>query len=194
MVVFVPIVEGQGEVQAVPTLLHRLAQQSDPSTPVRVNAPIRVKSGSFLNDSDYFRRQVSLAAAKAAQSQGHVLILLDCEDDCPAILGPELLRRARAVRADVSVRVFLAYREFETWFIAAADSLRGRAGLPDDLIAPADPERTRDAKGWLSERMPRPYDPIVHQLEFTRAFDLAQAETNASFRRLSACVRQWIAQ
>lgn len=177
----------------MPALLHRLVQQADPSMPVRVNAPIRVKSGSFLNDADYFRRQMSLAAAKAAQAGGHVLILLDCEDDCPASLGPDLLRRARAVRADVSMRVFLAYREYETWFIAAADSLRGYAGLPDDLTTPDDPERNRDAKGWLSERMPRPYDPIVHQLELTRAFDLAQAETNASFRRLSAHVRQLVA-
>lgn len=184
MAVFVPIVEGHGEVQAVPALLYRLAQQANPEIPVRVNPPIRVKSGSFLNDDDYFRRQFALAAAKAAQAQGHVLILLDCEDDCPAKLGPELLRRARAVRADVSVRVSLAYREYETWFIAAASSLCGHAGLPADLAPPADPERIRDAKGWLSQRMPHSYDPIVHQLNFTRAFDLEQARTNDSFRRL----------
>ncbi len=193
MVVFVPIVEGHGEVQAVPALLHRLAQQANPTMPVRVNPPIRVKSGSFLNDPDYFRRQVALAAAKAAQTQGHVLILLDCEDDCPATLGPDLLRRARSVRADVDVRVFLAYREYETWFIAAADSLRGQAGLPDDLAAPADPERIRDAKGWFSQRMPQPYDPIIHQIDFTRVFDLEQARTNDSFRRLHAHVQQVVA-
>lgn len=193
MIVFVPIVEGQGEVQAVPALLHRLARQSDSAMPIKVNPPIRIKSGSFLNDEDYFHRQVSLAAAKAAQSQGHVLILLDCEDACPAKLGPELLRRAYAVRADVNMGVFLAYREYETWFIAAADSLRGQAGLPDDLASPDDPERYRDAKGWFSERMPRPYDPILHQLDFTRVIDLDRAVTNASFRRLYNFVRQLVA-
>jgi hypothetical protein len=185
VLVLVPIVEGQGEVQAVPALLHRLVQTVAPEIAVRVNPPIRVKAGSFLNDMDYFRRHVSMAAAKAHQSGGHVLILLDSEDHCPAMLGPELLRRARDVRADVSIGVYLAYREYETWFIAAADSLCGMAGLPGDLAAPAEPERFRDAKGWLSERMPRPYDPIVHQLDFTRAFDpdLA-ASRNDSFRRL----------
>ena len=196
MAVFVPIVEGHGEVQAVPALLYRLALQANPGIPVRVNPPIRVKSGSFLNDDDYFRRQFALAAAKAAQAaqaQGHVLILLDCEDDCPAELGPKLLRRARAVRADVSVRVFLAYREYETWFVAAAGSLRGHAGLPADLAVPADPERIRNAKGWLSQRMPHPYDPIVHQLDFTRAFDFEQARTNDSFRRLHDQIQNLLA-
>ena len=183
MAVFVPIVEGHGEVQAVPALLHRIAQQANRETQIRINPPIRVKSGSFLNDTDYFRRQFSLAAAKASQAHGHVLILLDCEDDCPARLGPDILRRAHAIRADVNVQVYLAYREYETWFVAAAGSLRGHAGLPTDLAPPADPESIRDAKGWLSLRMPHRYDPIVHQLDFTRAFDLEQARTVDSFRR-----------
>ncbi|MEO8410182.1 MAG: DUF4276 family protein [Propionivibrio sp.] len=193
MVVFVPIVEGHGEVQAVPALLHRLVRSANPALPVRINPPIRVKSGSFVNDDDYFHRQLSLAAAKARQTQGHVLILLDCDDDCPAQLGPKLLARAKEVRADVSVSVCLARREYETWFIAAADSLRGIAGLPDDLAAPADPELYRDAKGWLSERMTRPYDPIIHQLEFTRVFDLDQARSNDSFRHLRAQLQQLVA-
>lgn len=194
MLLFVPIVEGHGERDAFPALLHRLGQRANPDAPIRVNPPIRVKSASFLNDANYFHRQVALAAAKAAQAQGHVLVLLDSEDDCPAVLGPQLLARFRAIRADVSVRVLLAYREYETWFIAAADSLRGRAGLPHDLTAPPDPERIRDAKGWLSQRMPQPYDPIVHQLDFTRAFDLDQAaRASDSFRHLDDHVRRLIA-
>ena len=133
-----------------------------------------------------------MAAAKAAQeAHGQVLILLDCEDDCPALLGPDLLCRARAVRADVAVGVFLAHREYETWFVAAAGSLQGVCGLPADLAPPGDPERYRDAKGWLSDRMPRPYDPIMHQLEFTRRFDLDQASSNRSFHRLRTSVQRW---
>jgi hypothetical protein len=189
MTLFVPIVEGQGEVQAVPSLLNRLADAAGASSAVHVNHPIRVKASSFLHDAGYFARYVAMAAAKAAQSRGHVLILLDCDDDCPATLGPELLERARAVRPDVSMSVCLAYREYETWFIAAAESLRGKFGLPTDLSAPADAERTRDAKGWLSARMGRSYDPIVDQLDFTRAFDLAQARSNRSFGRLADFVR-----
>lgn len=184
MVVFVPIVEGQGEVQALPNLLHRIAQTVSADVLIRVNPPIRVKASSFLRDKDYFYRQVTLAGAKAAQSQGHVLILLDCEDDCPATLGPELLQRAQAIRNDVSFVVCLAYREYETWFITAARSLQGCCGLTPDLEPPRDPEAVRGAKEWLSRRMPYPYDPIVHQLDLTRAFDLQLAQANRSFQRL----------
>lgn len=130
-----------------------------------------------------FRKQVTLATAKAAQEGGSVLILLDCEDDCPGTLGPDLLRRAQAVRANVDIFVALAYREFETWFIAAARSLRGLRGLPRDLDPPQAADGIRNAKGWLGDRMNVTYDPVTHQLEFTRVFDLEQARSNRSFDR-----------
>ena len=93
-----PIVEGKGEVEAVPRLLHRLHRHGGRQDSLRVNPPIRIKSGSFLHDAEYFRRYIELASRKAqAQVGGHVLILLDCEDDCAGELGPRLLARARQV-------------------------------------------------------------------------------------------------
>ncbi len=178
-----PIVEGHGEVEALPALLYRIAEARDCHAALRVNPPIRVKAGSFLHNEDYFRKLVSLAAAKAAQMKGIVLLLLDCEDDCPATLGPDLLRRAQGVRADVDTLVTLAYREYETWFLTSARSLRGLRGLPDDLDPPENPEAIRDAKGWLGRHMETNYDPIIHQLEFTRRFDLEEARKNSSFDR-----------
>jgi len=180
---FAPIVEGHGEVEALPALLHRIARLANVQGTLRVNPPIRVKSGSFLHDPDYFSKQVALAAAKAVQWKGAVLILLDCEDDCPATLGPKLLRQAQAVRAGVDVIVALAYREYETWFLTAASSLHGLHGLPNDLAPPKSPEAIRDAKGWLGDRMKFGYDPVVHQAEFTRKFDLTTARANGSFNR-----------
>jgi hypothetical protein len=168
----------------VPALLHRLAQRASVALPVVVNHPIRVKAGSFLNDHNYFSRYVQLAAAKASQMAGCVLILLDCDDDCPATLGPSLLARARTVRSDVRYSVCLAVREYESWFIAAAQSLRGQVGLPQSLERPPYFESIRDAKGWLSDRMSSPYDQTVHQLDLTRVFDLQQAEASASFVHL----------
>ena len=177
------IVEGHGEVDALPTLLKRISQAEAPGQSLGVNQPIRVKSGSYLNDEIYFRRYTMLAAAKAAQSDGFVLILLDCEDNCPAQLGPALLARAQAVRNDVGYLVVLAYREFESWFLAAARSLRGHHGLPADLEPPQAADNIRNAKGWLGDRMELPYDPVIHQIEFCRVFDLQQARNNPSFSR-----------
>lgn len=133
-----------------------------------------------------------LATAKAAQVGGCVLILLDCEDSCPATLGPDLLQRARAVRDNVDIFVVLAYREFETWFIAAAHSLRGLRALPRDLDPPDNTERIRDAKGWLGRRMNVAYDPVTHQLEFTRVFDMQQARLCPSFDRLYRRIQAFI--
>jgi hypothetical protein len=187
-----PIVEGHGEVEAVPILLRRIASDSGAPLAPRINPPIRIKSGSFLNDEGYFARYIRIAAHKAAPENGAVLILLDCEDDCPATLGPALLSRARAVRADVSYVVALAYREFETWFIVAARSLGGQCGLSRDILPPPDAELFRDAKGWLGERMNGSYDPVTHQHQFARTFDLGQARASHSFNRLYGHVHRFL--
>jgi Domain of unknown function (DUF4276) len=180
---FFPIVEGHGEQKALPLLIRRIFVETSPLTFPIVNPPIRVKSGSFLNDPDYFGKYVSYAADKAAQAGGEILILLDCEDDCPAKLGPSLLARAKNVRSDVPTTVVLAHREYETWFLAAAESLRGCGGLPADLSPPAAPELIRGAKEWLGRHMEQSYDPIIHQAAFTARFDLSQAKTVPSFAR-----------
>ena len=188
---FSPIVEGHGEVEALPILIRRIFTENAADAFPIVNPPIRVKSGSFLNDPGYFRKYVTLAAAKAAQAGGEILILLDCEDDCPAELGPSLQARANDVRGDVVTHVVLAYREYETWFLAAAESLRGRSGLPEDLNPPPDAEAIRGAKEWLGQRMATPYDPIIHQAAFTTHFDMTQASAIPSFLRLTTKLLNW---
>lgn len=180
----VPIVEGFGEVEAVPLLLRRIATQVSPTLVPRINPPTRVKLGSFLNDSDYFERYVKLAGAKARQADGLVLILLDCDDACPGTLGPLIVSKANKVCSDVPYLVVLAKREYEAWFIAALDSLREYAGIASEVEKPADPESIRDAKGWIAARRSTGYDPIVDQASFTAAFDLSEATLSPSFARL----------
>ncbi|MGC3992154.1 MAG: DUF4276 family protein [Chthoniobacteraceae bacterium] len=180
----VPIVEGQGEVEALPLLIRRIYREFLPGVDPKINPPSRIKAGSFLRNVDYFRKYVALAAAKAAQSSGLVLILLDCEDECPAILGPKLSQEANSVRHGTQVVVTLAHREYETWFLAAAESLRGFIGLPSHLVPPPSPENIRGAKEWLGRHMPITYDPIVHQVRLTSRFDLHSAMTVPSFKRL----------
>jgi hypothetical protein len=85
---------------------------------------------------------------------------------------------------DVPSAVVLAHREYEAWFLAAAESLRGQRGLPADLAPPADPEAVRDAKGWLRSHMPRnrKYSETADQAALTELFDLDLAQSrSASF-------------
>ena len=65
-----------------------------------------------------------------------ILVVIDCDDDCPAVLGVELQARAHIARPDLITSVVLAHREYETWFLAAAESLAGKRRLPAELIAP----------------------------------------------------------
>lgn len=180
-----PIVEGYGEVDAVPILLRRLLLELRQEASIRVNPPLRVKAGSFVNDYDYFARYFELAARKAKpHPRGSVLILLDCEDDCPGTLGPALTAKAAKVRGDVPIVVALAHPEYETWFLAAARSLRGEGGLRSDLDPPSNPESLRDAKGWLGERMLHGYNAPNDQPRFTSTFSFQEAAVIPSFTRL----------
>lgn len=184
-VVLAPIVEGHGEVEAVPVLLRRLVPIIDPTRRAEVKRPIRVSRDKFLKPEE-LERHVDLAMRRCGHS-GAVLVVLDADDDCPARRGPEVLARARAVNPDVFVSVVFAMREFEGWFIAAANSLRGRRGLPDDLRTPVDPETIRDAKSWIqSRRTDRyAYSPTSDQPALAALFDVEKARSNApSFDKL----------
>ena len=181
MVYIVPIVSGHGEVKAVPTLLYRVAGMG---SALRVHEPVfRVHENKFINDFKYFNDRFEAAAIRAAMNQGMILIILDCEDDCPAVIGPKLRQWAKTARSDVTVLVVLAYREFETWFVTAAKSLAGHFSWPRNVEPPPDPERIRGAKEWLSRHMGETYVEVTHQLDFTRRFDLDQARSNPSFDR-----------
>lgn len=120
------IVEGHGEVEAVPILVRRLVGHADPVLSVRLPQPIRIPKSKLIKAGE-LEKAVELAARKVAPG-GAVLILVDSDDQCPARLGPELLSRAQKVRSDVPLTVVLAKREFEAWFLAAAESLHGRGG------------------------------------------------------------------
>jgi hypothetical protein len=181
----VSIVEGDGEVAALPLLLRRLAQWRTPDTHPDVPAPIRVRRDRFVNREDEFRRHVLLAAAKAGED-GWILILLDADDDCAVQASRSLLARARQVIPHRRVSVVMAVREYEAWFIAAAESLDGHRGfshMPGQVVAAETP---RDAKGWLKERMGgRSYGETIDQPAFTALMSLAQAHSNSrSFRKL----------
>jgi hypothetical protein len=140
---------------------------------------MRVSRGKLLAAGGIER--AVLAAAQRAGTSGRVLVLLDADDDCPAELGPTLLKRAKVARSDVPLSVVLAKREFEAWFLAAAASLAGHHGFASDLSAPADPERIRGAKEWLREHRTdgRPYKPTVDQAPLASVFDIGQARSSS---------------
>jgi len=183
------IVEGHGECEAVPILIRRIAQTIDPGFVPKVLPPLRVPASRLMKEGE-MERSVDLAARKL-RGQGGIIILLDCDwdDGCPATDGPALLSRAMDVRRDLPIAVILAKREFEAWFLAAVESLRGKHGLPEDLESPAEPEGIRGAKEYLSDKMPqgRSYAETMEQPAFTAIFNMDLARRADSFDK---CYRE----
>jgi hypothetical protein len=177
------IVEGDGEVTALPVLLRRIGAWLSPQKIIDLPPPIRVRRDRFINREDEFRKYLLLAAAKST-ALGWVLILLDADDDCPAELGAKLLQKAKNIIPHRHVSIVLASREYEAWFIAAARSLHGYRGFVFDQ--PIDAETPRNAAGWVNQHMPeRSYGKIADQPAFSAHMDLQQAfDGSRSFRKL----------
>lgn len=167
MLTIIAIVEGAGEVQAVPILIRRIAAALVPGMDVQVPKPIRVNRDRLLKER--ILEQYVEFAARQSGPDGSILIMLDADDDCPRHLAPDIFRRAKAARNDRRIGVVLPSREYEAWFLAAAESLAVHRDLSSDTAAPADPESIRNAKGWLADRMPsgRAYKATRHQPAFS---------------------------
>lgn len=183
------IVEGHGDVFSAPLLVRRIAHELG-APPLEIPRPHRVPRSKLVKEAEV-HRAVELMARKTAPD-GALLILLDADDDCPAEIGPRVLAWASAAHRDRRIGVVLAMREMEAWFLAAARSLRGARGLPADLSPPLEPERIRDAKGWLSTRMPNGYSETIDQAALAAVMSLSEAEAAPSFAKLVRDVRRLV--
>lgn len=182
MTTIVTIVEGDGEVKALPILLRRVAEARG-IYDLDVPAPIRVRRDQFIRRDEEFKRKIQLAAAKAKDAK--VIILLDADDDCPVELAADIAERAQSVAPGLWLSVVVARREYEAWFLAGAASLAGKRGLREDMEAPAEADSIRNAKGWLSERIRTGrYHEVSDQPALTAVIDLEQvAVRSRSFRK-----------
>jgi hypothetical protein len=183
------IVGGRGEKEAIPVLFRRIAGTLDPSLIVNVK-PVLPVPESLMAKAGELEKSIEFAARSVGR-HGGIFILLDCDwlGVCPRNDAPVWLNRARLARPDMEMSLVFANKEYESWFIAAAESLRGRRGLAADLTSDPDPERIRGAKEWLSDRMPRdrPYNPTIDQPALTSVFDMQTARRADSFDK---CYRE----
>jgi len=140
-----PIVEGDGEVTAVPVLLWRLIADSS-AYPLGVGPPIRRPRTDLIREEGV-RKAVRLARSRP--NCAGILIVLDGDDDCPKDIGPQVQAWAQAEATPVPCYVVMPNREFEAWFLATIESLRGTRGIRHNAISHPDPESPRDAAGEL---------------------------------------------
>ncbi len=177
-----PIVEGHGDVEAVPVLLRRLQAEAS-AYGFGILSPIRRKRSDFRNSTSV-AKAVGLALKRGCSA---VMILFDSDDDCPLETAPAIEEWAKKAAGAIPVVVVMAKREYEAWFLAAIESLRGKRGIAARATSHPDPEVPRDAKGELEKRMDtgRTYSETVDQAPLTQDFDFAAAyQACRSFRKL----------
>ena len=188
-----PIVEGHGEVEAVPVLLRRLLSEAQCHA-IGVGRPIR-RTQSQLRSKQGIQAGTRLALLQPECAA--IVILFDGEDDCPKELAAQVRAWATEAAGATPCDVVVAYREYETWFLAAIESLRGHYGIAKDAAAPADPELKRDAKGALEAFMPpnRAYSETGDQPAMSQTFDMGLAHRrNRSFRKLVNAIGDLLTQ
>ena len=178
----IPIVEGHGDIEAVPILLRRLAYEHADAAAIEVETALRLQRGRIVM-RDPLQRMVTLAKREGAHA---IMILFDSDDDCPVTLATKVAGWATEAAIDTPCATVVAHREFEAWFLASIESLRGKRGIRDDAELHSDPEQLRDAKGALKERMRkgRGYSEATDQPAFAATFSMSETYVKCrSFRK-----------
>lgn len=177
----IAIVEGEGEVEAIPLLVNRwLARrrfQAHLACPRAIRAP---NNQSLVAPHDAARalgleRFLDLAAGQGADG---ILVVLDAEDAChqtantpiPERLGPRLQARAKAHLPHIPVQVVVAHRATEAWFLTMARSLRL-------------PHAARQLGGLPRE--PKAYSPTDAKQELARFLGQAKYRETVHMKQLS---------
>jgi len=194
------IVEGETEVRCVESLLQRMWTKLFAASDRLQVLPASEASRSALasRKNPELESKVQEAFLKLVRrlnhddgSRGLVLICLDADDDCPVELATDLLKRARAARADAPLACVLAKRMFENWIVAGASKLAGKHGFPDQMQMPK-PGTYEDCNGanWIERQLRtrdprRTYKKLIDAPIFIRAMGLAECLSNSrSFRKL----------
>ena len=171
MIRLLPVVEGDGDLVAVPELIRRVLHDK---SRFDVNVCRPHKRGDLpkvLSRFDDFYRTALLEGAAILW-----VIDYDCENCNDTVRDLRLLKKkAAAVDANAAVEFVFMVQEYESLFLTDHETTRKVfTDIPPDFAFPVDPESVRDAKGWLSKARPKgsAYKPTQHQQRLTAQLDL----------------------
>ena len=191
----IPIVEGPGDVTAVPALLWKLLTEMG-RYDIQIGPPQNAHGCGNLTISGGIEKFVQNAWTK--HDCGAVLILVDADEQCALQMATDFSRRIIEIGVRFPVVVVVAKCEYEAWLLASLETVSGaklgeRQGLPANLSYEEDVENRVGVKGWLTRQLPegRIYKEALDQEPMTRLIDLDRArDRSRSFRRLCHALEQ----
>ena len=154
MTTIIPVVEGDGDVAALPILLSRilLERYNRPDVVVAHGKTMVVKANGRPKLENRFEDFLQHAQNKPECDS--ILVLLDTDVDCPVELARSLLQRCKQLGLTIPVEIVCAHREYESWFLASLDTIRGQRGISDTATLSQNAEDIPDPKHWLTDHMP----------------------------------------
>ena len=194
----VPIVEGDGEVTAVPVLLKKLLSEIG-RYDIQIAPPKNAHGRANLQKAEGLEKFVKHAWKE--RDCGAIVILLDAENECPVDVARDFSNRIIAMGVIHTVVIVCAARMYETWFLASLETiigkdLNGRPGLTKEKSLPAIIESINSPKSWLNDCLPigRAYKETQDQEPLTQLLDVSLVrERSRSFRRLCQALNEALA-
>jgi Domain of unknown function (DUF4276) len=172
-----PIVEGEGDKQAVPALIHKILQAKG-LTDVRVAKPHAFKAFPENKNPTAFLNHLKQATTYAEQDNAHILWTFDCDDDCPI----ECVRHFNNIietekpfiPQNIQLKFAFFVREFESLFLSEANAAREILSISTKRDFPENAEKIRNTKGELSKLLPngKAYKESRDQLAITKKLNL----------------------
>ena len=196
MPTIVPVVEGAGDVAALPELLGRILRErfNRPDVIVAQGKTMVVNANGRSTLENRLEKFIQYAQYKPECDA--ILVLLDADDYCPVALAQGLLDRCERMGLNRPVEIVCAHRCYESWFLASLDTIKGQRGISDTAVLSQAAEDVSNPKQWLTDQMPpgQAYKETIHQASLSRSIDIGIAHKNSrSFRRLCHALGQLLA-
>jgi hypothetical protein len=171
------IVEGYGDVRAIPTLVVKTGLLFGLNI-VAAN-PIRSGEWKSLRVAGELERFLELARTR---DRDLILIILDLDDSCCKTEYESAMPRINKWINGRNIVVHLVFmvKEYECIFLSRIQDINPAASIVDE------PERIRDAKGKLKTLTGRRYRETQDQEGYTKAINLPELiKTSRSYRKLA---------
>lgn len=186
------IVEGDGELTALPNLINRLLQKGFQRYDIVPDYPKNAHTKNNLIKNGGIEDFIGYCVKDKANA---ILILLDSDKECPIDIASHLHDRIFKLNLHIPVAIVCAKCEYEAWFLANLDALIQNGLLKSDASYDTTKiEEKRDVKGWLSANMPSgKYKEVTDQLKMTRYIEFERThELSRSFRRLMHAIEELV--